>query len=433
MPIQERNKNMGSFPSYPDPTGAGYSTFAPNPGTYSAFTGTAKDPFVNGDQGRDHRGDYPFYLSPQNFATNAPNTQTAFFVSCEPLLIQSLFSQTSTSKAGGFYNVESMSFQISLANPMNIWSHDVTRMPYTAQTSGFYGAPVMLIEYWVPADKSVPRAPLEYSVSQITQYPQITTPLIPSGSTFTVTYNNIQSSSIPNSIYLFCRPTPGQSISTNVGELSGTITAMDNYAGIAIVPFNSLTGPSPNIGIMQVTFNTVSSQLSGMTAIQLYNMCVENGLENTSFADWSEFGAVFKLYFGKDIYITDQDTVAGSRGSYNTVIQCNFQNNFSRALTFDPQLIMIQDGYFTIGSESNQVTVGAITKNEVREANPIVERSVAGGGLFGIIGKAASYVPWGTVGNVVDTITGLGTHVGGAMEYEPAKCPIADGGGYTLH
>lgn len=444
MTIQERNKNMGTFPSYPDPLGAGYSTSAQDPGCYNAFTGTAKDPFLNGDQGRDHRGDFTFYLNPINFIGNAAGqTQTAYFTSVEPLMGLSIFGQTSTSLTAGFANVDNITLQISLQNPLNFWSHDITKLSGLTYTSGFYAAPTILVEYWTPPSDMQPMTPLYYPYSAITQYPQNATGTIASGAQFTVVFNNIQVSSVPNALYCFCKAAPGQQLSSVAGEVAGSIYAMDNYAGAPLVPFNSLSGPTPNMGSLQVTFDNSASQLAGMTVQQIYNMCVANGLENTSYSDFCDFGYVLKIFFGKDIFITNTNIVAGSTGSYNMSVQATFQNNYSQGVQFIPMLILVQDGHLLIGDMTNSLDVGSITPYDLARSQAIVgETSQKGAGLFGTIaGTVTSLLPYvseysgiaRSVGNVVDRLANTQWKgEGGAMYYDPRK-RLRNMGGYSIH
>lgn len=444
MTIQERNNNMSTFPSYPDPLGAGFNTIgAANPGTYNAFTGTAKDPFLNGDQGRDHRGDYPFYLNPQNFATNvAGQTQTAYFISCEPLLGQSVFSQSSTSLAAGFWGVQNISLSIQLKSPLNVWSHDITKLSGLTYATSFYSAPVALCEFWTPPKNLMPRLPLYYKMSKLTQCPQLATAAIASGATFDVIFNNQQVSSVPNAIYMWCKPVDGQRLGV-ANENAGTIYAMDNYAGAPRVAFSSTTGPSNVSGLVKITFDNAPAQLSDMNVEQLYNMCVSNGLVNTSMAEWMEFGCVYKIFPGKDIYM-DPTHVAGSSGNFNMSIQAKFQNNYSQAVAFTPYLLLVQDGYFCIGERGNTVEVGEITGPKLAEAQVAIPEKpeTTGEGLYGTIaGTAAALMIPGAqffapelmaLGSVAEDKLRGGGWKGDAMYMDSAK-RIKRKGEYSLH
>jgi hypothetical protein len=268
-------------------------------------------------------------------------------------------------------------------------------------------------------------------MSQITQYPQVQTAGIVSGGTFNVVFNNIQVSSVPNCLYMFCKAAAGQALSSVSGEIAGSIYAMDNYAGAPIVPFNSILGPAPTTGIVQVTFDNSPSQLAGMTVQQLYNMNVANGLENTSFSDWAEFGAVYKIFFGKDIFIADSQIVAGSTGSYNMSIQCVFQNNYSQTVSFIPYLVLVQDGHLCIGQNTNTLDVGSINAGILNAAMAVVpEATGRGAGLFGsIAGTVTSVLPYinsmsgvaRTVGNLVDRVAGTQWKGEGGELYMPKK------------
>jgi hypothetical protein len=437
IPIQQRNTVMATFPSYPDPLGAGWNplAFVPtgNPGTYSAFTGTNKDPTINGDQGRDHRGDFQYFLNPNSYPAATAETQIAYFASVEPLAGLGLFEQQCVATSAGFSNVENMSFQIALRNNPNFWSHDVTKIDLTSWSCDFYDSPVALLEYWTIPEPMQPALPLVYEMSAITQYPQ-TAQSATARSPFDVTFNNIQVSSVPNAIYIFCRAARDQQLSSNAKEVAESIYAMDNYAGAPVTAsdgFNSATGPSPSLATVQITFDNSPAQLAGMTVPQLYNMCAENGLVNTSYSEWTQFGCVYKLLPGKDIFMTSPDLVAGSSGSYNLSVKARFQNNFNRTVSFVPNLVIVQDGHLTIGQTTNSLDVGSITAQKLKMGGPIInEPTPKGAGLFGTLASTITgLIPMlsaysgtaRTIGNVADKMYQIGNKLVGGAQFRPAK------------
>ena len=445
--VQRRNLEMSTFPSYPDPLGAGFTTnpqFNVNPGTYNAFTGTAKDPMINGDQGRDHRGDYPFNLSPLNFPTNAGGqTQHAQFVSVEPLLGLSVMSQTSSSQDDGFFGIANITIAITLKSPLNVWSHDCSKLPGVTSSTTFYAAPIALLEFWTPPKHLKPQLPLYYGYTQITPYQQQTTNSVTkNGGLATVNFATTQLNSVPQAVLVFCRVTPGQQLSSITEETAGSINAMDNYAGAPYAAYGSLSGPTRDQGTITVTFENAPGQLSQLSLQQLYGTQVENGLVSTSFSEWLQHGFIIKLFIGKDIYIQTEDVVAGSKGSYNFQISVKYQNNFNHDVTFDPYLITLQEGHITIGQQTNTLDTGSITADMVR--NPIATIDLnkkEGGGLFGsILGNLTALIPFTspfsgvarTIGNVADAAYQYGNKLVGGNVYQPPLKMLKGMGGRTI-
>lgn len=446
---EERTKLWSSFPSLSDPLGAGLST---NNGNYSTFTvsgllpaqqaglygsfnnmlwasdisnvtqGTSstvatgqsfclpllKNPLTSGFQGCDKRGDYYYYVNPQNFTANTSNTQYAQFVSCEPLLGLSGFGQTCLSREAGFTNIQSMSFNISMANTLNMWSHDIsvggTNNGSTAALSAattFVDTPTMIIEYWTPEEKlQIYQNPYYYPYSAITYFTQPVVTSIPSSSSnignsqFTVNFQNVQVTSVPQEMYIFCRVATNTTQYLNTSSTlatysvaSGSICAMDNYAGCPsgqnIVNSSTSTSSTnapivkPVTNILSITFDNSPVQLQGMNAQQIYNMCLENGLQGVSFSDFQDFGGIYKVIFGKDIYSvnTNEVVLGGTMGSYNIQVTATFQNNFSQTLNFQPVLVTIQQGYIKIGPDGNELILNTLNNQNLSNATAMVDKS----------------------------------------------------------
>lgn len=412
MQNEERNQHMSTWPSFQDPLGPGASPYSvTNPGTFNAFTGIMKNPLSSGQVGDDHRGDFPVYLNPDSFGAATPGSvQTANFLSVEPLLGLQLCGQTITSQEAGFYNVGLMAITVTLQSPLNWWSHDATKLAtLTSYTSSFYGNPTALLEYWTPPRDLIPNLPLYYPISKVVQFRQQNTAAIASGATFTVNFNGIQVSSIPQAILLFCKAADGQQLSSVSGENAGTIMAMDNYAGIPRKALKSTTGPSLGTGIVSVTFDNDTNLLNDATAEHLYAIAVQNGLVNTSFSEWCAFGGVHKLQIGKDVQLSNSLT-AGSSGTYNLQVQAVWQNNYSQSVIFTPQLIVFQEGHYEIGVTQNSSDVDVLTAQELQQAKSIDEPAGKGKGLFGTLAKISNYVP------VLNSLSGLASTVAPVLD-----------------
>ena len=414
--IQERSKHLGTCPNYPDPLGPGANQRIANPGTYAAFTGDPKDPLASGEQGFDHRGDWQWYLSPLLNGGAPGANQEARFVSCEPLLMLTPFGQSCTSDGPGFANVQNMTVQMNLNANLNIWSKKNGTVTYTvtASSAGFYAAPVALLEFWNPPESLIPMTPLVYPISQVVQFQQADVTAA-TNTAFQVNFNNIQVNQVPNAMIIFCKPKFGQVLSAVASVTAGSIYAMDNFAGIPQVALAATAPTPPNTGIVKITFDAQSGQLSDMTAQQLYNMQIANGVESLSFSEFCAFGGVMKFYFGKDIFTSKANVVGGSKGSFNLQVQASFQNNFATQVIFEPWMILITEGNFTITNTGNDATYGGLTEQDIIQA-PLrtQEMSKFGNGLFGTIGKIGTTVLGlgefsgiaNAAGNIIDGFTG---------------------------
>lgn len=443
MSTEEKNEHNSTWPSTQDPLGAGWNLNQANPGTYRAFGTSVRNPLLNGIVGRDNRADFHVFLNPNSFgAANPGSVQQASFLSVEPLFGLQLCGQTVTSQEPGFYNVGLMSITMTLKAPLNWWSHDITKLSSLTYTSDFYATPTAYIEYWTPPAELVPAMPLYYPISKVVQFAQAPTASIASGQTFTVNFNGIQVSSVPQAIIFFCKPQDGQQLSSVAGENAGTIYAMDNYAGIPRVALGGTSGPGFRTGLVSITFDNDTNILNDATAEQLYAIQVQNGLTDCSFSDWCAFGGVYKIQMGKDVQLSRKLT-AGSNGTYNLQVQATWQNNYSQSVIFKPQLIVFQEGHYEIGVGQNSADVDLIDTKEVERSKQVNEPAGKGKGLFGTLAKISNYIP------VVNSLSGLASQVaptldalagtqykGEGVYMEPRKRLVSyvdNQGGYSIH
>jgi hypothetical protein len=348
----------------------------------------------------------------------------------------------------------------------------------------------MLIEYWTPEAKlEIYRNPYYYPYSAITYFTQSIITSIPSSSVnvgqsmFTVNFQNVQMTSVPQEMYIFCRvatnTTQYLNTSSTLAQYSvqaGTLCAMDNYAGCpsgqSILNTNSSTSSTfatvvtPKTNILSITFDNSPSQLQGMNSQQVYNMCLENGLQGVSFADFQDFGGIYKVIFGKDIYSanTNEVVLGGTVGSYNIQVSAQFQNNFSQTLNFQPVLVTIQQGYIRIAPEGNELILNSLNGQNLSKAVEIIDKSpieqvsttqkggllgtagqllgtIAGyatgipgvGYLAGQIGKNAGDVGERFLSNIGNQIRGVNNVRMGGKRVNKNKLKRMRNGGYSLH
>jgi hypothetical protein len=398
---ESKNKHQSTFPSTQDPLGPGISNYSANPGCFDAFGASLKNPLTNGLSGRDQRGDFSYQLNPPLTPdNNAGNTQTASFVSVEPILGLQLMGQTCTSQEPGFYNVGLMSMTFTLQAKPRFWSHWATGAVWSDDVHSFYDTPQALLEYWTPPDLLVPSLPLYYPISKIVQF-QGTPVTLAAGATETCTFGSIQVSSIPQALLMFASPSAGQQLSSDTKVVKGTCFAMDNYAGIPSCQLQGVKAPPINKKqLVSLTFDNDTSLLADATAEQLYSIAIQNGLQATSFNEWKAFGGIHKIMIGKDLQLQG-GRVPGSQGTYNIQASFQIQNNFSQQVVFTPQFIVIQEGHYEIGATQNSSDVDTLTATDLSKARGIDEPAGKGKGMFGTLANIANYIP------LVNTMSGL--------------------------
>lgn len=525
LTAEERMKLWFSFPHQSDPCGAGLSGQMQNAtgvnltacsaGLYGSFNnkvwvdavtglGTTlqslcvpslKNPLIQGTGSVDKNGDWYYFMAPANFGSASATTQTAHFVSCEPFLGLSGFGQTSLSREAGFVNVQNMTFNITLQNNPTMWSHDISiggigvaSTSLVTEADSFPATPQMFIEYWTPEEKlNIFSSIYYYPYSAITYFSQPKTNAIAAGATFQVVYQNVQVSSVPQEMYMFCIVSNATqqllnttSTITAYSVQAGGPTAMNNYAGVpsgqTIIPSGASTPGTYPIqnNIISITFDNSPAQLQSMNAQEIYAMCVENGLSGMTFADFQAFGGIYKIIFGKDVYSTNTNEVVlgGTVGSYNIQVSCYFQNNFGQSLIFNPILVTVQQGFIRVGPDGNRLEQNALSNQNLANAKVYVDNSpvqqvsvnsdLKGGSLLGTKAGGASFLenvgdffgslasaPLNLAGVRTDALTNIGRQIGnsankitqrlginrltGGKRISKKRLRQMRNGGYSLH
>lgn len=366
--------DYSSTPSYPDQSQNYSDLFSTNRSPLS-FYGDQSDENPQG------RAAFPFTI-----VSNSPTSAVVDMLLIEPLFLSPFFWGKGNS--AGFYNVNTMDFNISFLNNIGarMWSHDNSLgtnviSSITAQFNGFTGTefsykpnvPQMLFTYISPQDTE-----LISSFQQIT-YPYLDTTRfttdIPAiaysaaavGAGQTVSTNNIQLSTIPRRMYLLVRP--------NNATLYGTSgwNYTDTYYGISNV---------------NIQFNN-NLYLNSASQQQLYQLAVKNGV-NYSYNQWTGYpkypvnsfasspsiggvGSIICLEYGSDISIDSPYEAPGVNGQYNLQVQANVYNadptGAHDAVPLSIVLIIVNEGSFTIPSLGRSITqLGVLSKADVLNA-----------------------------------------------------------------
>ncbi len=366
--------DYSSTPSYPDQSQ-----------NYSDLYGTTRSPLSfygdQSDESPEARAAFPFTI-----VSNTPTSAVVDMLCIEPLFLSPFFWGKGNS--AGFYNVNTMDFNISFLNNLGarMWSHDnslgtniITNI--TVQFNGFTGpaftytpnVPQMLFTYISPQDTELISSfqQITYPYLDVTRFstdiPAIAYSAAAVGAGSTNSTNNIQLSTIPRRMYLLARPNNA----TLYGPGGWNYT--DTFYGISNV---------------NIQFNN-NLYLNSASQQQLYELAVRNGV-NYSYNQWTAWpkypagsftgapsiggvGSVVCLEFGTDIAIDSPYEAPGINGQYNLQVQANIYNADPSGdhdeVPLSILLIVVNEGSFTIPSLGRSITqLGVLSKADVLNA-----------------------------------------------------------------
>lgn len=223
----------------------------------------------------------------------------------------------------GFSNVRTFDYNMQFSSSLSRLVCHATSSATLSGVTASISQPSLIFAYTTPPIGYVPRD-LTYESLQIQRF---VTPLgsaVTADATSSILSSNMQLNCIPSHVFLFIREQ----------DSSLTYASSDTVA--------SITG-------VNINFNNKSGILSSANQAQLFQICRENGLQDT----WDEFygvtanlatkvgltGSVIKLVFGKDISIGDDHV--GKVGAYNLQVTANFRNINQSASLANPTLYVI--------------------------------------------------------------------------------------------
>jgi hypothetical protein len=276
-----KNHDYSMTPTYPDQSQ-----------NYSDLFGDIRNPLASYGDANDEsvtpRGGFPFVIVSNPIQAVAGTTLTAIVdcAFCEPLWLSPFYF--GCENGSGFYNVNTMDFNISFLNQLGnrLWSHDSNggtnvissvSVAFGGQVGGptSFGnntagpLPLMLIQYITPQETQIlsPNMALSYSYFDINRYPTDYGSAVPAypapASTITISSSNIQLSSVPRRLYIYVRQ--------RNADLYASPSNTDTYFQISNV---------------NIQFLNKSGLLSNATPQQLYEMSVKNHC-NMSWTQWS--------------------------------------------------------------------------------------------------------------------------------------------------
>ena len=400
--------NSGQLPDFLPPMSHFWeqthdSTFPDFPDVYAQYsdaTGAINNPlggYENQVNNVMPRGAFPMIVtedssSPSTFFT----LQTIIF---EPVW-SPIFSKTFDSSLG-LSNIQTLNVVINFNNNLGrILSYapptGVTIQSATITSFSFLNgsapaqfanmgiqAPTLFFKYSTPTPDYVPR-PLEYRADRIDYWSTVSNTAAPSATATSITAQNIQLGSIPDSLLIFVRES-NQQIAAG-GSPNGILPS--NPVGQPLGGGCTVTDTAANITGVNLTFDNLTGQGSTANEQQLYSISRENMLQDTfeQYHGWSQkasntptglvgtIGSFLMLKFGKDITL-QQGKYPGMIGQFNLQINVNYK----------PVLNLVQPTLFIVAFTPEKLILGPNSCEKVLG----VPHSLASGE-----GGSVGYVPW---------------------------------------
>lgn len=245
----------------------------------------------------------------------------------------------------GWIGLNNMSVTLSFANLASaVWSHNATALG--ASTINNIAVQItkcnVLLNFQTPPMELPLKNEYAYPYYEVTPY---STPAqtINSNTSLSFNFNSVTLKTIPRRIYVFARE--------SLNDLSGTsnIIKTDTFGCI---------------DNLNITFNNKVGLLSTASATDLYNMSVENGLQDS----WSQYnkymGSVVCIEVSKDLSL-DDSLASGVLGSFQLGVTALVRNprkasdGNARNVNYQLWVVVVNEGIMNIvnGSVSHQVGV----------------------------------------------------------------------------
>lgn len=371
---------------------------------YSDLVGTNLNPLApygNMIEGTSiPRGGFPFTIVSNPTVvptTGGVSTTSVFdFVATEALQISPFYWGKYDFDNQGFYNINSMDFNLSFLAAAGYRMVSYTDGPLatsganqvtaqitsiTVQFSGFSGTPfsypslaqpTLLFKYLSPnlltKQQLGPNLPNTWPYFDIQRYPtRIGT--LASGTSATVPSNNIQLSTIPRRMYIFARPT-NQALQTNA-------TLTDSYLAISNIQIqwanqSVLLSSASQFQLFQInTLNNGSANWQEFSGATLYNSALPPNVNSASYATC---GSPLCISFGDSGGVQLMpDECPGMSGQFQLQVTATFTNQNPGTqwnnVIMDMYIVTVSEGTFvTSALGSSQHMLGVVSKMDVLNA-----------------------------------------------------------------
>ncbi len=386
-----RTREYSMSPNYPD------QSF-----NYADLQGTNRNPlgnYANGHQGDAiPRGGFPFVLvaNPVVVPAVAPGTSAVaivdFFV-CEELFLSPFFWGCEGNNNQGFYNVNSMDFNLTFLAQcgFRMWSHSAAPIAtsgaitvtsvidsISVQFNGFapafsypsHSMPQLLFEYYTPnlltKQQLSPNLPISYSYFDILRFPSDLGTMTFASGVNIVQSNNIQLNQIPRRMYIFGRPS--NAVLQSRADITDTFLVINSV---------SIQWANQSTLLSSATQNQLFMENVKNHSEQSWNEWSGLGLQNSAFlgtAGASLFGATggpLCLSFGDTIQL-ESNECPGMQGQYQIQVQVGLSNMNSSGswdnLQMSLYLVFAMEGVLTISQLGACVhQLGVVSKMDVLE------------------------------------------------------------------
>lgn len=302
--------------------------------------GSARNPlaFFGENSSQPSRGSLRYTV-----VSNTNTAATIRVVIREPLMI-SPFSFGSKQQPA-LTGINIMNFQFNLINDLTyLWSHSSSGKTFATIAASFYQPPELLLNYLSPGEGKAQFDPDKtYTYPYITTIPYLTSVgNVTAGSSSSVTSGNISTFCIPDRVFLWLRRR----------NADRTYLTTDTFARIDTISIN---------------WQNESNLLSNANSFQLYQMSVENGLQD-AFPQWDQYsGSVCCVRFGRDVGLSDREAVSLS-GKYQFTVTVNFTNPSAGTINYDLIVVPVLSGALSIAGSSAFFNVGIISEKDIQKS-----------------------------------------------------------------
>lgn len=331
--------------------------------SYNELLDTIRNP-LSGASNSSHCHENRGGFNGVQILTNTPTSASILIQLSEPLFISPLHYMNQVEESAGLFGVQSLDVYITYDSNLAACLLSVAdACPATFSNISVIMAqqPSLLFTYMTPQENIITPKFNVYPYYSVDRYPTQYASNVAPGQSFQMSSNNIQLSSVPKRIYLYCR----------VDNNNKDIFTTDTFFRLV------------NINI---SYGNRSGLLSSATERQLYDIAYKNGCDmsynsfygyNTNVGNVdpqysriiSGVGAVLALDLGSEIGLSALES-PGILSNTQLQINATFQNiHPTKSLRPTMYIVTINEGTMTIIQNRCLLQVGVLTHSEVLNAS----------------------------------------------------------------
>jgi hypothetical protein len=351
---------------------------------------------------------------------NPPQGDAEFYIRCQEYLMMSPFKWGKV-QSQCLFGIQDFDLNLTMKlNEINAWAGFlagntgvfplVNNSVYTQTVAD--RAPRIHLVYITPQPDVVIPPLLHYPYYEIRRHRGNTRQTITTASDAPEDYQfqNLQLGEIPKRMYIYAKDFAPNPVNTGTGS---SFRAPDWFA---------------NIKALNITFDAAVGRFTSYKSIDLCRVSQENGYKR-SFFEWEgSVGSVMCIEFGKDLALNPL-LAPGVRGSFELQVAVRFRNQGHEDITFQPYIVLVPEGVFSIDDQLISRSIGTLTEIMVAQA-PFVDlpQSVVPNYQGGNFGPNLAKFAKGMRGPAADALEYGAKAASAAAPYVRGKGPRSTGG-----